>query len=282
MAINSKKIKVVYILGSGHCGSTLLNLLLNGHSQVCGLSELNQVRFFLNSQKRNQKKNSSHTKWEKISKVFKKLSGNNLKDINVKKIPKSNSKNAKLWITNNENIFFAINAVTGKKIFVDSSKDPKRLNLLKQSKHLEVQTIHLVRDGRAVINSYVRKYHNFFLCFHRWFATGIWSLYLKTNTGPWLEIRYEDLVSDPQKSLKSICKFIGVKYQEQMLNYRSHEYIGVCGNFMVNNKTEKISKDNRWKQELSKKHKLLFYIFGSPLNFYRGYQISIKQDLTKN
>jgi hypothetical protein len=36
----TKGFTLVYVLGAGHCGSTLLNLLLKGHSQVLGLSEI--------------------------------------------------------------------------------------------------------------------------------------------------------------------------------------------------------------------------------------------------
>ena len=32
--------KVVFILGSGHCGSTLLDLMLGAHSRIVGLGEM--------------------------------------------------------------------------------------------------------------------------------------------------------------------------------------------------------------------------------------------------
>ena len=34
---------IVYIHGAGHCGSTLLNLLLNAHSNTLGLSEVSTL-----------------------------------------------------------------------------------------------------------------------------------------------------------------------------------------------------------------------------------------------
>jgi nucleoside-diphosphate-sugar epimerase len=48
--MNNLNAQLVYILGSGYCGSTLLNRLLNGHSQVIGLSEIFIVRHFSTSQ----------------------------------------------------------------------------------------------------------------------------------------------------------------------------------------------------------------------------------------
>src|SRR6478672_7231821 len=36
-----------YILGTGHCGSTLLSLLLNAHSRMIGLSSLRKIDYLL-------------------------------------------------------------------------------------------------------------------------------------------------------------------------------------------------------------------------------------------
>jgi hypothetical protein len=38
---------LLYILGSGHCGSTLLDLLLNGHPQILGLGEMVALKRYI-------------------------------------------------------------------------------------------------------------------------------------------------------------------------------------------------------------------------------------------
>ena len=35
-----KKIPIIYIVGSGHCGSTLLDIILDSHSKIFGIGEL--------------------------------------------------------------------------------------------------------------------------------------------------------------------------------------------------------------------------------------------------
>jgi len=39
-----ERVKTVFILGSGHCGATLLDLLLDSHSQMCGIGEFHAGR----------------------------------------------------------------------------------------------------------------------------------------------------------------------------------------------------------------------------------------------
>jgi hypothetical protein len=36
--------KVIFILGSGHCGSTLLDLILDSHSKVFSVGEIGDLR----------------------------------------------------------------------------------------------------------------------------------------------------------------------------------------------------------------------------------------------
>jgi hypothetical protein len=53
--------------------------------------------------------------------------------------------------------------VSGKSIICDSSKDSKRLHVLFESKLFKVRVIYLVRDGRAIVHSYRRKYGSWVL-----------------------------------------------------------------------------------------------------------------------
>jgi hypothetical protein len=40
--------------------------------------------------------------------------------------------------------------------------------------------------------------------------------------GRYLEVNYEQLVSDPEATLRDICAFISVEYREEMLSYPDH------------------------------------------------------------
>ena len=84
--------------------------------------------------------------------------------------------------------------------------------------------IHIIRDCRAVVNSYKGVTHlsdNVKESTLDW----IWSIRTistfgsKLDKGQYLEIRYEDLVEDAERELKSICDFIDEDFEAGMLDY---------------------------------------------------------------
>jgi hypothetical protein len=83
--------------------------------------------------------------------------------------------------------------------------------------------IHLVRDPRDVARSVVQKgwagnvYHaaEFWLDAERSWDT--LAPHLSDDRA--IEVRYEDLVTDPERTLTAICRFIGVPYSLRMLDY---------------------------------------------------------------
>jgi len=83
--------------------------------------------------------------------------------------------------------------------------------------------IHLVRDPRDVARSVVQKgwagnvYHaaEFWLDAERSWDT--LAPHLSDDRA--IEVRYEDLVTEPERTLTAICRFIGVPYSLRMLEY---------------------------------------------------------------
>lgn len=84
--------------------------------------------------------------------------------------------------------------------------------------------IHLVRDGRAVVHSMIRK-QNYSLnrAVIRWKDSihlfGKHSRYVPPELV--LKIKYEDFVSSPDKTLATVCAFIGVKYDPDIMTDRN-------------------------------------------------------------
>ncbi len=65
---------------------------------------------------------------------------------------------------------------------------------------------------------------------------------IKKYALPFHVIRYEDLVSDPETHIKSICKFLSLNYSENMLNFQSlsKELKKYAGENVSEDKTRKI------------------------------------------
>jgi Sulfotransferase family len=89
----------------------------------------------------------------------------------------------------------------------------------------EARFIHIVRDGRGVALSIM----------HLWFgpdtiedAAEFWVARIDEarrkarNLDHYIEIRYEDIVRDPEPQLRRICEFVDLPFDERMLTYYEH------------------------------------------------------------
>ena len=296
--------QLVYILGAGHSGSTLLNLLLNGHSQILGLSEIQQIRRYMGSNSKDDRLQSDF--WQEVKQHYEIATGEPFTSIRVhwKEAPIWDSKdiqrrekliaptlfseladwkkirNCKVedyvdWIRHNEYLFACLAEKSEAKILIDSSKHWQRLHMLHKSDRFKIKVIHLVRDGRAVANSYLHKFGDFNVGLRRWMSRGaIVPFYLRREfeQSDWLQIRYEDLATKPEIILEHLCDFLKLEYESEMLNYRQHPNIGMRGNKKVNKRQDdKIVLDEKWKRELSRSHLIRFALLGGWLNTYYGY-----------
>lgn len=156
MDSRAQPIDVLYILGPGHCGSTLLNLCLDRHSQVLGVSEIVTLN-------RNQPGYSGGEDalavpfWDEANRVMRGNGDGSLIEVpfDLRRVPSSGRSRA-LFL--NEAAARAALSTSGKQIFADASKEPHRLVALLGSPLFRVKVIYLVRDGRAVVHAYRRKY----------------------------------------------------------------------------------------------------------------------------
>ena len=83
--------------------------------------------------------------------------------------------------------------------------------------------IHLIRDGRDVARSVT----TMGWAGNVWVGTDVWieaertwdRLRPRLSPDQWLDLRYEDLVTAPERSLRAVCRFIDVPYHPAMLDY---------------------------------------------------------------
>ena len=90
----------------------------------------------------------------------------------------------------------------------------------------EMQVVHLIRDGRDVVRSFTEMKGGLDLeaAADRWVST-IHCLreFTRSNSGKCIEVRYEDLVSDPEQEVRRVCDFIRLDFEDDML--RHHEVV---------------------------------------------------------
>jgi hypothetical protein len=269
----NRRYTIVYIHGAGHCGSTLLNLLLNAHSEIIGLSEVVTIhKSFMDEKSATDSSALSNTRfWKSVLADFEQRLGIPLLvDENRFKLHEwseyfSLDQDEVNRIHNINRAFFdSIDGQVKSSIICDASKFLVRLHMLISS-GLPVKVIHLDRNGRGIMQSYLRKGNTFKNAFIRW-SMAETGLLLLSHWLPKKDLyycQYEKLAQNPEKELSKICGFLGTNYEKEMItDFRNAENFGINGNRMRNSNDTKIFVDNRWKKLLPLKVRLKFWFSG--------------------
>jgi len=250
-----KRLKICFISGAAHSGSTLLGLILGSHSSTFFMGEANKVSFFTDPNFDPKRK-------------YCRLCG---KECNIwsKVDPEKDNK------------YEQLHNITKKSILIDSTKNVdwinRQLEILKNTK-IEAQLIFLKRDLRAVINSMARKYPNRILdrLINDWIIqiTKTKTLY-NLFQGKKMEIFYEDLSLNPDQNIEDLCHFLEITYEPEMKEYYNKDHHSLGGNigthyllikaknsndaWLLSERNEyyyrdhpfSIQLDERWKSELN-------------------------------
>jgi hypothetical protein len=198
----------------------------------------------------------------------------------------------RVWVPEN-NIFLQLAEFSGKHI-LSISKIEKYRKYIMHDKVL-VKVIRLLRDGRAVTSSYLRKYpqRSYESIVHRWVASSQENDNWVAEVPPEnrMVLRYEDLVADTATWMRRICAFLGVDFEGDMIEYWKVKHHIVNGNrgtlsfvqrhFGIG--SEPVDKrfyehqepdtftDERWRSELTPDQRYLFHKIGGALHKRYGY-----------
>lgn len=250
-----------FILGTGRNGSTLLSCLLNNHPDLFVPSEHyafpkglvfwnfsrllgweNFVSSFIDNLE--EKQVAWQLDWTAMKSKYKTI---NKKDRNLRFLidglyreeAKIHKQTFKYW---------------GDKTPLNTD----HLNLI-MSAFPDAKFIYLVRDPRAVINSYIHypkhlKSLNFWMW--KWEKRNKqWQELSRKIPERTLMLRYEDLVLETEKVLRDICEFLQVDASLEMQHgFNQHmKMLGIEKSFNHENLNQKISGEHigRWKDELS-------------------------------
>ena len=240
-------VRVIYILGWGRSGSTILDNLLGsiegffsvgeltylwsrgvigGRSCGCGLpiGECPIWKAVLSSMFENENAAMASARdavrWQrKATRVRDTL---RLLRTTADESPKDPALGSLISLTNR--LYKSIAATTGARVIIDSSKRPSDAALLRLLPGIEPSFLHLVRDPRAVAYSWQRRKlqldksarpemvrHGVVNSTLSWTGWNIAaeSLRRKVPSDKWRLLRYEDFVTDPVESIWSVVSLAG-------------------------------------------------------------------------
>ena len=282
--------KIILLVGYGHSGSTLMDIIFDCSSEVVGVGEFFQLK---NSLKFDLycsclKRVEDCQFWKKIIRGEEVLSlkiGRRLIDFlfnrnNWKKWVKGREEKVdeEEYIRWHEDYYKRILDQSGGKVIFDSSKDVDRAELLLKNKEFETIIIHLVRDGRGAALSFfkVNPKKSILYYMFRWVVEN-----LKVEIVKWrnrevknIFINYKNFSERPKEVLKEVFDELGLVFKPDFIdNFSQKEHYQVGGNLNLRkrvfreNKVE-IKRDLRWKEELSALNKLAFIVLFGWLNLY--------------
>ncbi|MBT8264216.1 MAG: sulfotransferase [Muriicola sp.] len=286
--MNNSPTPIIYLLGAGRSGTTVLATVMNAHPNIHTAGELHQFYDHLLGKKVCSCGNSleSCEFWQGIYKQYSEASEKfklwretcEEKEAH-RNIPKYFISSTKENTYNQiqSKLFAAIQTQTGNDYILDSSKYIARYLLLKRNKNLNVRGIYVVRDVRGVIASFKKKVQS-----SRSPLSAIFY-YLTVNIAAqwvcWLDkgvikVRYEDFMDDPGGILQQILTKIAPELNGPVSLPEDFEMPHIIGgNRMRNNKTVKLSFDEKWKRDLSKWQIILYYCLASPIMILNAYKI---------
>lgn len=181
-------------------------------------------------------------------------------------------------------VFAAYAAKDGKELYGDKTPGSVTQIELLAGLFPEAKFVHIIRDGRAVALSYLER--------PEWGpetmaeAANHWKNRVRRGRaagraiGPdrYLEVRYEDVVADPETVARKVCDFLGLDFEDGMLRYheKSKDFIASTKDpEAFKNLSRPITADLRdWEDEISRNDQNLFEAIAGDLLQELGYPVS--------
>jgi hypothetical protein len=168
----------------------------------------------------------------------------------------------------------AVLRLTGKSVFVDTSKDHLRARALRMFSPYDVRVIHLVRDPRGVIASRLRRGVSIGVseAARQWVRlhTRLQNSFASLAPDRYIRVRYESLCRDPCSVLRELYAFCGADpgFRIQDLPSTSHH---IVGNAMRLDNLSEIKLDERWRQFLTAGQQKEIWQIAGKLSMQYGY-----------
>jgi hypothetical protein len=315
-AAKENDVTVIYIMGYGRSGSTILDILLNQHSDVVSVGALGTVYQWL---LRNERCACSAPVRECA--FWNEVCGRQLQNIeeeapNAERLQTAVESLASYpamalglksrallrpYVGQLEELVQTIASVSGKRYVVDSSKSARhyagRALALSRHTRFNVKVIHLVRDGRGVCWSTMRgaaspearrpskrQSASYWRALMSWMAANYLAL-LTTWMLPKdavLKVRYEDLCESPAMELARVGDFVGLDMCRviEMIEAREELQVGhnVGGNRVRFADRLRFKPDREWQRKLPWTYRRVFVLAAWPLTALLGYSGSPRQD----
>jgi hypothetical protein len=282
--------KVIYIMGSGHSGSTVLDIVLGNHPDIVSVGELsnfiskgklsgencacgepaNTCPFWSNIYRRWASRIgtdkiegylSLQNRFERLKHWF---------HLGTEKRRDFQSPGFQAYAECTKALYETIFVVSDKNIIVESSKNPVRALALSMIPGINLRLVHLVRDGRGVVWSLRKKGAK---------GKSIRSkrVYSSKNADlHGIRTRYEDFVEWPENVLRNIGRASEISLEPVIDGLLSGKEMkighNIAGNRVRMTGSIQLKPDYEWKERLPKYDQRAFWLLAGSLARKYGYR----------
>jgi hypothetical protein len=192
-------------------------------------------------------------------------------------------------------LYDAIGTVTGSRIVVDSSKEPAHGFAMSMVPGVDLYALHLIRDPRAAAYSWLKEKpqpdtdaREFMHRKSPTMSAALWDSWNASAEALWrrtperyLRLRYEDFVADPRKSLDKILTLVSERDAEPPLVGEREVKLGVSHTVSGNPNrfetgTVELRTDREWISRMNPRDKVLVTALTFPLLTHYRYHVTPK------
>lgn len=268
-------IKVAHLLSTSYAGSTWLNLMLGAHPDAFSVGEVKAIH--------------------KVGRAVCTVHG----------------EDCPVWShyeDDTQNVYTRLRELTQRSHYIVNNS--RKYLSHEDAPRIDAHYVHLVRDGRAIVASHLRKYNDRTLPR----ACRIWRREVRRNRRlvrrmarrgrPTITVHYESLQRHTERELRRLCDFLGLTFDPIMIDYTRADLHFLGGNrgtllsmldrsgrdlppdphnrrqgegpawdldYYRKQKTDEGFRDERWKSQLTDSDLRRFELFTLGLNRRLGY-----------
>ena len=312
--MSDERVKILYVVGLGRSGSTILS---NSLGQIGGYFSAGELNFIW---KHNVLENRlcgcgrpfrECPVWARVmDEAFGGMDGVDAREMMRLQASGTRTRHIPLMLAprgervlkerleklliNYRNLYEAIGSVTDSRVIVDSSKEPAHGYAMSLVPGVDFRVVHLIRDPRAAAYSWLKKKPQpdseeieHMVRFSPAKSSALWDSWNASAEALWrrtpekyLRIRYEDFVADPRESLERILGLVGVTAELPLAGERgvrlgvSHTVSGNPNRFDTG--AVELRPDHEWISSMNPRDRTLVTALTLPLLSHYGYRITPK------
>ncbi len=255
--------KYIYIVGSGHSGSTLLELLISNCPRVFAMGEASRIH---SAFKRNSLCSCGVSirdcqQWQEILPAFTD-STLRIYGYGSDSAVSLAGEKAVAFSESYHELLEQVRRGTGCSVFTDSSKSLSRLVALSRIARLDLRVLYIRRHAGGVIKSQMRKGRSFYGQTLVWVKRNIEiTRFLKKSNLRWLLVSYEDLALDVVTEMSRIFDFLGEKYDSHWATDFSRKRHLIEGNrIRLRHQHLSVHAPASWREDLSALRKAVLHV----------------------